>query len=134
MRGLVVGDGRQLLDVRTCGGERDRQQDAVGVVDLARAERLAWTPQLGARSEHRNVRTARAGHMLQAGRSESSDLRRTQPAAARDDHFARTNVATARTNVLAHDKSSGNLDLVVTLDNVLDGDDGVRALGDDAPC
>ena len=66
-------------------------------------------------------------------RRQRAELRRPEPDAGRDDRLPGADVASARTHVRAgrHD-AFGNLHLVVMLDNILDGDDGVGALGNDA--
>ena len=75
------------------------------------------------------ARAADAGH---AGRGERPDVRRGQAHAASHDHVARTNIAAARAHVRARLGYLPNVDAVVMGDNILDGDDGIRAVGNGA--
>ena len=133
MRSVVVGDGRQDLDVAAGGGERSGEQQAVRLVHLAGAERLARTPELRSRRQHRDARPPRADDLLQAGRRQCADLRRPDPDAAENDRAARRNVAAAGSDVVSFANVICNLDLVAFFDNVLDRHDGVGAVGNDAP-
>ena len=125
---LVVSDGGERTDVRTVGGERGRQQQPVVLVDLARAKLFARPAQLRSRGQNRDARPAGAYHFGQSGRRERTDLRGAETNTGRHDHITRTDVAAARTNVVTLDDRGRNLHLVVMLDNVLDGDDGVGSL------
>src|SRR5438874_9003684 len=131
MRVLVVGDGGERGDLRVRGGERCREHWRVGLVDLARCERLSWAAELRSRAEDGDARSARARHSTDAGCSQRADVRGGQSHPRWDNDVASTNVTTARTDVVALANRFRNLDLVVTLDNILDGDDGIGAVRDD---
>src|SRR5207244_3076966 len=98
-----------------------REHRRVRLVDLAGTERLARPAQLRPGAEHRDPWASRAGDPIEAGSRERPDVRGRQRRSRHDNHVARTNVAALRTNVCTMDNSIADLDLVVMLDNVLDG-------------
>jgi hypothetical protein len=67
-----------------------------------------------------------------AGRRKRTELRCTETHARRDDDITSSSIATARANVRAHLYRLANFNLVVTVDNILEGEDGVGSFGDDA--
>jgi hypothetical protein len=134
VRGLIVRHGRQRLDVGTGGGERGRKHRSIRFVDLTGAELVSGAGELAARCEDGDARASRAGQSGHAGGGESADLHRPEANTGRNDDVSRSHVAAARPNVRAGRNRFANVDNVVTLDNILDGDDGVGARGDDPAC
>jgi hypothetical protein len=136
MSHLVVGRGGERADDPARGLERGREHDAVRLVDLARPEGLARAAKLGARREHRDPRSRRARDLGQTGRGKSADLSGREHGSPRNNDVAHREVAAARAHVRAHVHAVRDVDLnlvgVVTLDNILDGDDGIGAVGHDA--
>ena len=132
MRLLVIGDGDDLLDRRPCARQSRREHDSVCLVDLSRSQRLAGWTQLRPGRDHRCARSAGTRHSAEPGGREGPDLGGPEPNPRIDDHFPRDDVAGARANARSGLNGRGDLDAVVLLDNVLDRDDGVGALGYDA--
>jgi len=128
---LVVGDRRLELDVGADGGERGREHEPVRLVDLTSGERPARRDELAARREDRDTRPAAALDLHDAGGREGAELRGAEADAGRDDLVAASHVAAARADVRARFHGLRDLHSVVILDNILDGDDGIRARGDD---
>ncbi len=131
-RRLVVGDGRQHLCRGADGGERGREHDGVRLVHLTGSERLARTRELRPGRQHRDARQPAATNVRDAGGGKRAELRRAETHARLDHDDARSNVAAARTNVRTRRNTLRHVDAVVMLDNILDGDDGVRSVGHDA--
>ena len=129
--GLVVGDRRQRLDVGTGGGERGRQHETVRLVDLPGCELRS-----GRASSLPVARIATRGRRAHATAARPAAARAPSCAGSKtdarvDDHVAASSVAAARTNVRADRNRFTSFDLVVTMDNILEGEDGIGAVGDD---
>jgi hypothetical protein len=108
------------------------QQETVRLVDLAEPQRLARATKLGTGREHGHARAPPARDSDETGGGESAELRRAEPRAPRDDNVACSHIAPARAHARASASSFRNRHLVVMFDNILDGDDGIGALGHDA--
>jgi len=120
------------LDVAARGGDRGREHRPVRLVDLAGGERFPRPRELGPRREHGDPRTACAVDLGHARRGKRPDGGGAEPHSGRDDDLARTQVAAAWANVRTRLRSLVNDNVVVMMDNILDGDDGIGARGDDA--
>ena len=81
VRRLVVGDGRQHLDVDPDGGERCREHDPVRLVDLARRQRRPGRRKLRSRRNNHDARVA--GRTGSPPRRQRRARRRVQ---LRDEH------------------------------------------------
>src|SRR5436190_12173905 len=127
--GGIVRDSWQHVDVRAGGGERGREQHTVRFVDLARTQRLAGSPQLRSGRQDGDTRTSGAHDPSHTRSGKRADLRRVQASAAYHHHVARGHVTRARTDVVIMANSRGNLDVVVIVDNILDGYDSVGSVG-----
>ena len=128
---LVVGDNRQRIDVGTDGGERGREHKTVRLVDLTRRELVTGTCQLAACRQDRDAGATRARNLGHTGGRERSELHGPETHACFDDDVTRSHVTAARTNVRTRAHRLTSIDRVVMLDNILDWDDGVGALGND---
>ncbi len=128
----VVGDRVEHRHLRPRGDEATGQHRRVGLVDLPGPERLAGPPQLRPRGQDRRARPAGAHDPRDPGRPERAESRRGQPLARREHEVAGTNVEARLADVRAMLDGRSDLDLVVAFDNVLDRDDRIRAVRDDA--
>src|SRR5262249_14984216 len=100
----------------------------VRLVDLAGPERLARPAKLGTGAENRRARPNGARQVTRPGGRRSTDLRRTETRPGREDNGARTKTATAWPHLRTDGQRRRNLDRVVIVDNILDGDDDIGAL------
>ena len=132
MRSLVVGHRGRTRDLGARRLQLSREDQPVRFVDLAAPQRLAGRPELGSRRDHGGPRPREAIDLRDSRRCERAEPSRVQTRSARDHDVAGMRIAAARTNVGAGSNGLGNLHVVVMLDNILDGDDGIGALGDDA--
>ncbi len=132
VRLLVVLDGREALGQRPRALELSGQHDAVRLVDLTRPEGLARRPELGPGREHGGARAAGALDCPDSRSGKSPDLSGAKASSRRDDLLSGLDIASARTNVLARLGTLRNLHTVVTLDNILNGDDGIGPVRNDA--
>jgi glycosyltransferase involved in cell wall biosynthesis len=129
---LVVGHRRQALDGCACRLQLSSENHTVRLVDLARPERIARPAELSSRHEHGGARHRTALHLGHARCRQCPESGRAEPHPRRYDLPARLEVATARANVRTRLNRRLNLDFVVTFGNILEGDDGIGSLGDDA--
>jgi hypothetical protein len=120
---VVADDARRRL-----GGERG-ERGAVGVVQLAGAERAPRGDELVARGEDRHARDARAGHGRPAGHHGHPDLGRAHARAGGYDDLARADVVTRRAQVAGLGHFVVERDRVAVDRDALDLDHGVGALG-----
>jgi glycosyltransferase involved in cell wall biosynthesis len=130
---LVVGDSRQALDGSARRTELGVEDQSVGLVDLAWRERLAGPAKLGSRCQYGGARDRSALHLGQARGSERPELSWTEPRTSSDDLVSGAQVAALRSQVLAWFDGFADLDFVVTIDNILERDDGIGAFRDGAP-
>jgi sortase A len=128
---LVVGDRREALDGSACRPELRLENQPVRLVDLARLERLARTAKLSSRGQHRGARHRSAHDLGHACRGERTELRGAERRSRRDDLVTRAQIAAARTHVRTRRDRLSDLDAVFIIDNNLERDHGIRAVGDD---
>jgi glycosyltransferase involved in cell wall biosynthesis len=126
---LGIGDRRQALGASARRGELRREDQPVGLVDLAGPEGLAGAAKLASRGENGGPRSGSTGDFGHAGRGERSELGGAKPCSSRHDAPAGANVSAARTNIRGRSNGFRNLDFVVMLDNILDGYDSIGAFG-----
>jgi glycosyltransferase involved in cell wall biosynthesis len=131
---VVVGDRCQALGGGACRHELRGEDQPVRLVDLARPERLARAAKLGSRRQHGGPRDHTADDLGNARRRQRADMRGPEPYPGWNNLASGTQVTAARTNVRASSNTRSNLDGVVMLDNILDGDDGIRSVGHDSSC
>jgi glycosyltransferase involved in cell wall biosynthesis len=131
---LVVGDRRQALHGSACRHELRGKDQPVGLVDLARPERVARPAKLGSRCQNGGPRDRAANDFGNARRRQRSEVRRPESHPGRNDLAPGMQVAAARANVRARVNGASDLDRVVMLDNILEGDDGIRSVGYDPSC
>ena len=128
----VVGDRVEHRHLRPRGDEAAGQHRRVGLVDLPGAEWLAGAPQLRPRGQDRRARPAGARDPRDPGRPECAESRRGEPLARREHEVAGTNVE-ARSRTCAPRSTAAPISISLSrLDNVLDRDDRIRAVRDDA--
>ena len=132
VRILVVGDSRQALDGSARRPELSVEDQPVGLVDLTRRERLARPAKLGSRCQHGGARHRPARHLGHARGRERPELCRPEPRACGDDLVPGVQVAALRPHVRTWLSRLADLHCVFIIDNILEGDDGIRALRDDA--
>ena len=131
--GLVVVRHRgQYLCQRAGRGKLRSEHYSVGLVDLARPERLAWGPELGPGRQDGGPRTAARGHRRKPGCGQAAELGGGDTHTRASDDVANAYVPAARTDVGTRGNGIRDLHFVVMIDNILDGDDGIGALGHDA--
>src|SRR5437763_82566 len=131
-RAFIVAVRRQSLDRRARSLELCREDQPVCLVDLTRGQRLARAAKLSSRSEHGGARPARAPNLRYPGGGQSPEPRGRERGTPLDDGLTGANVAPPRTDVGAVLNDACDLDVVVILDNTLDGDDGIRAVRHDS--
>ena len=131
-RTFIVADRRQSLDRRARSLELCREDQPVCLVDLTRGQLLARAAKLSSRSEHGGARPARAPNLRYPGGGQSPEPRGRERGTPLDDGLTGANVAPPRTDVGAVLNDACDLDVVVILDNILDGDDGIRAVRHDS--
>jgi hypothetical protein len=132
MRGRIVRHRFPSLHDRSRGPEERGEHDAVRLVDLAVGERLARRPELGARGHDRHAGTRPTAWVRDSRGGECRDAGRREARPRRNDGITLPDVAAERPDVRAGPQRVGHHDGVVLLRDELDGDDGVRPLGDDA--
>ena len=109
--------------------ERRGEQQAVGLVDLARPQLLSGLAELRAGDEDADARALRAPHLGQACRRQRPDLPRGEDDAGLEHGLPGPDVAAAIPDVRARGDRSAHLQAAVFLVDELDRDDGVGALG-----
>ena len=132
VRRLVVGDAAEHLDVGAHLAEQRCEHQAVRLVDLAVAQRLPRPAKLGAGCDDRDTRSSRA-----PGRRHARGRQRGQPRGRQDRPGGKhgltlDDVASARTHVVSRGDGLRHDDGVALVGDVLDRDDRVRAIRDDA--
>jgi glycosyltransferase involved in cell wall biosynthesis len=131
---LVVGDRFQALHRSACRRELRGEDQPVGLVDLARPKRFARPAKLGSRCQNGGPRDRTANDLGDTRRRKGSDVRGPESHPGRNDLATGTQVAATRANVRTVSNSASDLDNVVMLDNILEGDDGIRSVGNDPSC
>ena len=131
MAARVVLDRRQPLDFRAHSRQLGRKHLAVRLVDLTGGERAPGLLELRSGRENSRARSPRARDASDPRGCERAHVCGCKPHTRRHDHVVGANVAAARANVHANLDPSPHLDTVVTLDNILDRDDGIGALRHD---
>jgi len=136
---LVVRDDRQQLHLRAHGSQDCRNHGAVRLVDLTVVEGLTGSPELASGRKNRHAWTDGASNFGDSGRGESADLRGAEPTARLGCNLAHPNVAAARADVLPGLRWLQDLDSIATINQSLDGDDGIssvrhRSTGCDPGC
>ena len=127
----IVLDRGEPLDGGARGGERGRQHEAVRLVDLAGTERLARRAQLGPRRENGDARPTRARELAEPCRRERPELSAPRRIPA-GQTTSPARMSPPRGRTFAPGSAGASIStLVVMFDNILDGDDGIGAVGDD---
>ena len=129
---LVVRDAAQPLDRCPGGRELSLDEDAVRVVDLSWLERLARTAELAPGCEHGGPRPPRDPNLGDAGSRQSRHLRRTEAGTGLDHDLSLSQVAAGGPDARTPRNGFWHFDRVVMIDNILERDDGISSVGDDA--
>ena len=132
VRLLVVRHRPGHADLGSGGGQLRHEHRAVRLVDLARAQLRSGLAELGARGHDRHPWTARARHVPHTGCRERADLSGADPRARGHDLASHGDISSTRTDVRAGPNGVGDVQRVVPLLDVLDGNDGIGPLGDGA--
>ena len=132
MRLLVIAHGGVDDHVCARGLELRREDQPVGLVDLPWAQNLSGAPELASRGHDGGARAAHAEHFGDPGRRQRSKPRGRERRSGLGDDLAGTDVAAPRPNVIPGVGTALNFDVVVIVDNILDGDDSICAVRDDA--
>ena len=131
---LVVRDRRLALHASTRRAKLSGEDQPICLVDLAGVKRLAGPAKLRSRCKHGGPRLRMAGYLRHPGGRHGPQVCGAQPNSRLDHDRSRPKITATRANVRTIHHRVRNLDLVVTFDNVLEGDDGVGALGNDPAC
>ena len=132
VRVLVIGHRRQALRQRARRRQLCGEDQSIGLVDLARPKQLARRPELGSRGEHGGARPRGAHDLRNARRRQRAEVRRSKPRPGFDHGVAGVDITAARAHAGTGSHMIRDLDSVVTLDNILEGDDGIGSVGNDS--
>jgi hypothetical protein len=127
VRARLVGGRREPVDVGSRGRQLRREDDAVGLVDLPWLELLSGRAELRARRQDGGARAARARDLRHACSCQRAQLSRPEPLAGGDDDVATTCIASPGAHGCTRLDTLIDCHGVVTVDNILDGNDGVGA-------
>ena len=132
MGGLVVRNGSQALDGSARRPELGFEDQPVGLVHLARPEWLARPAKLRSRRQHGGARHRSADDLGHTRGPERPELHGAEHGSGRDDLVIGAQVAASRPHVRAWRDRLADLNRVFSIDNVLERDDGIRAVRHDA--
>jgi hypothetical protein len=131
---FLVRDRLAPLDLGPRRGQLRLEQDSVRLVDLSRSQRLARRTQLAARYDDGGPRPPGNANLGDARGCKGGEVSRLQTCARFDDGLAGADVSSCRANIRSPLDGVLDLNRVVTIDNVLEGDDGIGSLGHHSTC